>query len=126
VLFPLGKTFQYQENLPLVLKKRLVLGIFLDYLCLCQLRFLSFPKPELFLPHRSSKIVLSDALMSVGCLPDHSFVSFVLLAQFLEHSPMETVLYNSEVLRTILLYPELVRVETKLIFSSLNPNSIIL
>jgi hypothetical protein len=31
-----------------------VLGIFLDYLCLCQVRFPSFPRPRLFIPHSSS------------------------------------------------------------------------
>jgi hypothetical protein len=92
VLCPLEKTFQYQENLQMVLKRRLVLGIFLDYLCLCQLRFPSFPEPRLLLPHSSSKIVLSDALMPVGCLPNHSSVRSVLLTQFLEHSPVGTVL----------------------------------
>jgi hypothetical protein len=54
VLCPLEKTFQYQENLQLVLKRRLVLGTFLDYLCLCQLWFPGSPKPGLFLPHSSS------------------------------------------------------------------------
>jgi hypothetical protein len=92
VLCPMEKTFQYQENIQLVLKKRLVLAIFLYYLCLFQMRFPIFPKPRLFLPHSSSKIVLLDALLPVGILPDHSFVRCVLLSQFLEHSPMEIVL----------------------------------
>jgi hypothetical protein len=83
MLSPLEKTFQYQENIQLVLKRRLVLGIFMDYLCLCQLRFPSFPEPGLFLPHSSSKIVLVDALMPVGCLPDHSLVRSILLGGLL-------------------------------------------
>jgi hypothetical protein len=76
----------------MVLKRRLILGILLHYLCPYQLRFPSFPKPGPFLPHISSKIVLSSAPMSVGCLPAHSFVRSILLAQFIKHSPVESVL----------------------------------
>jgi hypothetical protein len=92
VLCNLEKTFQYQESLQLVLKRRMVLGLFPDYFHLYQLRFLSSPKPELFLSHSSSKSVLSGALLQVGCLPDHLFVLFALLAQLLEHFPVEVVL----------------------------------
>ena len=92
LLCPLGMTFKYQESLQQVLKKRLILGILLVYLCLCQLRSLSSLKLELFLPHIFSKIVLLGAPMLAGCLPDYFLVRFVLSAQFLEHFPVRIAL----------------------------------